>query len=102
MKKKQTRLNVIMLILVLGIALMIFFDVKIFRESTAGFVEEHPYLLKEDSAKEVMIGSTESSEEAEEPEGSEEPEAPEKEETLPPEPSGDSHGVGIFSEIYSN
>lgn len=104
MKKRQTRLNVILLILILGIALTIFFDVKLFRESTSGFVKEHPYLMEEEGAEEVMIGSDEETEENTPTTGStEETASTEGSDEAPAEPSGQSHGspgAGIFAEIF--
>ena len=99
MKKKQSRLNVAIVLLILAIVIVVALDVKIFRERTASFVESHPYVLSEDNRVSLDTGAENHTENAEAVEGTE---ASETEAPLPPAVSnGESSATsGVFSEIF--
>lgn len=93
MKKKQSRLNIVIVLLILSIGTVIFLDVKFFREHTASFTESHPYVLSEKNDVNLDTGAENNTEKSGIPD--------EKDELPPPVSGGESTTTsGIFSEIF--
>ena len=88
MKRKQTRLNVTILILIGLIILVICLDVKFFKENTQSFVESHAYVTKDDEDITLDTGTVPDTEkkkkktETEAAENTEKPEASESSESF--------------------
>jgi hypothetical protein len=125
MKRKQTRLNVTILILIGLIILVICLDVKFFKENTQSFVESHAYVTKDDEDITLDTGTvpdtekkkkkteTEAAENTEKPEASESSESSEGSEgsegaeteageTTESSGSGSGSSGGSFGGVFSD